>query len=137
MRRQVLTRGLDFATVHGKHDPGTPIQEALGDTFADETDCLTGKTAEVHFIFMVIDLNFLEEDCYSLDWLLAERALGCGELEGVGDLVAEVADDECVAAGVFGKDTGLLLGIVEEASGFVSIGINLGIWGTNTISRMC
>jgi hypothetical protein len=117
----MLTRGLDFATVHGKHNAGTPIQEALGDTFADETDCLTGKTAEVHLILVGVDLYFLEEDCYSLDWLLAERALGCGELEGVGDLVAEVANDECVAAGVFGKDTGLLLGVVEEASCFVSI----------------
>jgi hypothetical protein len=47
--------------------------------------------------------------------LLAEWSLACCELERVRDLVAEVADDQCLAVGCVCWDAGLLLGIVEEA----------------------
>jgi hypothetical protein len=35
--------------------------------------------------------DFFEEDGDSLDWFVAQRSLGCGKLEGVADLVGEVA----------------------------------------------
>lgn len=46
-----LTRRLNLATIHSKHNPGTPIQETLGDTFADETDRLTSETAHIDLVF--------------------------------------------------------------------------------------
>lgn len=37
------------------------------------------------------DGDVFEEDGDALNWFVTEWALGCGELEGVGDLVGEVA----------------------------------------------
>lgn len=110
---------MDLATVHGKHDAGTPVEEALRDTVAHQSDGFARESAEVELVFVGVDGEILEEDGRALDGLLAERALPGSQLEGVRDLVAEVADEEGVSAAFFGEDAGLLGGVVEEA-GFVS-----------------
>jgi hypothetical protein len=47
---------------------------------------------------------------------MAERALACCELEGVRDLVVEVADCQGVAAAFLGCRVGLLFGVIEQAA---------------------
>jgi len=48
------------------------------------------------------DGHFLKEDGYSLDRLVAQRTLCCGELEGVGNFVGKVAGLERFANSLFG-----------------------------------
>lgn len=88
-------------------------------------------------------MDLLEEDSCSLDGFLTEWALAHGELEGIGDFIAEVADGEGIAAGGFGEDARLLFVVVKEAASFVSecfwyldMGRGEGEW-VHTISRMC
>jgi hypothetical protein len=38
--------------------------------------------------------EFFEEHGYALHRFLAQRTLACCELEGIGDLIAEVSDEE-------------------------------------------
>jgi hypothetical protein len=44
---------------------------------------------------------------------MTKRALTCCELEGVRELVVEVADSQGVAGAFFGCSVGLLFGVVE------------------------
>lgn len=47
---------------------------------------------------------------------MTERALTCRKLEGVRELVVEVADRQCVTATFFGCSAELLFGVVEQAA---------------------
>ena len=88
------TRSLNLTTVHRKHDSWTPVQESLGDTLANQLDRFTCQASQIEFFtILCVRGEFLEKDCGSLYGFLTERALGCCELEGVGDFVGEVADD--------------------------------------------
>jgi len=67
-----LTGCLDLATVHGEHDSWTPVQEALRDAFADESDCVAGQSAHVELVVGVgVHGEIFEEDGDALHWLMA------------------------------------------------------------------
>ena len=61
-------------------------------------------------------MDLLEKYSCSLDGFLTEWTLAHGELEGVCDFIAEVADGKGVTAGGFREDARLLFVVVKKAA---------------------
>ena len=90
-----LTGCLDLAAVHREQDARAPVQEALVDRLAHRPEDLADQSRVAIPRGVLVrgpglDSDFFEEDGNALHGLVAERALGRGELEGVRDPVGKV-----------------------------------------------
>ena len=73
-----------------------------------------------------------------MDRLLTEGTLPSGELERVGDLVTEVADDVSLAVVAIGGSAGVVLRVIVEAISWLVVDCREGSGYTRrTISRKC
>lgn len=112
--RGELTRGLDLAAVHRQHEPRAPVKESLRDALANQLDCVAGQPALIELVVCVgVHRQVFQKYGNALHRFLAQRALARGQLEGVRDLVTEVAHEQSLLVVAVDWSAGMLLRVVE------------------------